>query len=59
MVTVDVTAVVPVIDAGWLAVQVGVSEVPAVFGVTAHVKATLPVNPLAGVMVTVEVVDAP
>ena len=59
MVAVAVTAPDPVIAVGWLTVQVGASVVPEVVEETAHASATLPVKPLLGVTVTVEVVDAP
>ena len=58
-VSVEVTAAVPVIEAGWLAEQVGASTVPAGPAPIAHPTATPPVNPPLGVMVTVDVVEAP
>jgi hypothetical protein len=59
MVTVDVTALEPVMDPGWLAEHVGTSTAPAGLDVTEHASVTLPVKPLAGVTVTVEIVAPP
>jgi hypothetical protein len=59
IVTVDVTAPVPVMVPGWLAVQVGKSTAPAGLEVTAQVSATVPVKPPLGVTVMVDVPFAP
>ena len=53
------TAVVPAMAAGAVAVQVGTSTAPDEVEATAHVSATVPVKPPLGVMVTVEVVEFP
>jgi hypothetical protein len=58
-VSVEVTAAVPVIEAGWLAEQAGASTAPVGPAPMAHATATLPVNPPLGVIVTVDVVEAP
>jgi hypothetical protein len=58
-VSVEVTAAVPVIEAGWLTEQVGASTVPAGPAPIVHPTATPPVNPPLGVIVTVDVVEAP
>jgi len=58
-VSVEVTAPVPDIAAGCVAEQVGMSIAPAGLAVTAHVSATVPVNPPLGVTVIVEVPLAP
>lgn len=57
-VSVAVTAVVPVIAAGWVTEQTGGSTEPA-GPVTVHERATLPVKPPLGVTVIVEVPVAP
>jgi hypothetical protein len=59
MVSVDVTAPMPEMAAGWEAEQVGASDVPDGLAVIAHASATLPVKPPLGVTVIVELVDAP
>jgi hypothetical protein len=59
MVSVEATALVPEIAAGWLTVQVGEAVAPAGPFETAHVNATLPVNPPLGVMVRFDVADPP
>lgn len=53
------TAAVPVIEAGWLTEQVGASTAKDAPPPIAHATATPPVNPPLGVMVTVDVVEAP
>ena len=58
-VSTDVTAADPVIEAGWLTEQVGASTPPAGPAPIAHATATPPVNPPLGVMVSVDVVEAP
>lgn len=57
--SVEVTAPVPEIAAGWEAEHVGESVAPDGPAVIAQVNATLPVNPPLGVSVMVEVVDPP
>ena len=54
MVSVEVTAVVPEIAAGWEAVHVGGSMAPIGLEVIAQINATAPVNPPLGVIVIVE-----
>ena len=49
-----VTAEIPEIDADWVTEHAGGSVAPA-GPVTAHRRITIPVNPLAGVMVIFEV----
>jgi len=59
MVSVEVTAPVPEIAAGCVAEQVGILVAPVGLAVTAHVSATVPVNPPLGVTVIVEVALVP
>lgn len=59
MVSVAETGPVPVIAEGCVVVQVGRLATPAELAMMAQVSATLPVNPLAGVKVMVEVPLAP
>ncbi len=59
MVSMEVTGCVPEIAAGWLTMQVGALVAPAGPFETAHVSATLPVNPPLGVMVRFDVAEAP
>src|ERR1700679_3493743 len=59
MVSVAVTGVVREIAAGAVTEQVGTSAAPTGIPVTAQVRATVPVKPLLGVIVTVEVPLAP
>src|ERR1700733_1349650 len=54
-VSVAVTAAVPEIAAGAVTEQVGISTAPAGLPVTAQVRATVPVKPPLGVIVTVDV----
>jgi hypothetical protein len=58
-VSVAVTGAVPEIAAGAVTEQVGISAAPAGLPVTAQVTATVPVKPLLGVIVRVEVPLAP
>jgi hypothetical protein len=58
MVSIAVTAAVPVIAAGWVTEQTGGSTEPA-GPVTVHERATLPIKPPLGVTVIVEVPVAP
>src|SRR5580698_3889114 len=58
-VSVAVTAAVAEIAAGWLTEQVGILAAPAGLDVTAHARLTAPVKPPLGVMVMVEVAEAP
>lgn len=55
----EVTAPVPEIDAGCCTEQVGELVAPDGPAEIAHVSATIPVNPPLGVMVTVELADPP
>ena len=59
MVSVDVTAAVPEMAAGWEAVHVGGSMAPAGLEVTVQVTATVPIKPPLGAIVIVELVLIP
>ena len=59
MVSLAVTAWVPDMAEGWETVQVGGSTAPAGLLLIAQVRATVPVNPPAGVMVMVEDPEPP
>lgn len=59
MVSLEVTAWAPDMEAGWETLQVGGATAPAGLLVIAQERDTLPVNPPAGVIVMVEVADPP
>lgn len=59
MVSLEVTAWVPKMAAGWETEHVGGLTAPAGLLVTAQERDTVPVNPPAGVIVMVEVADPP
>src|SRR5215469_3601478 len=59
MVSFAVTAVAPVITGGAVTEQVGASAAPMGLPVTAQLRATLPVKPPVGLIVMVELPEAP